>query len=98
MMNPNVIKEEAQVISVALFVRMLCALNKSLFPRRGTYCNKSFNLGEHTALGEVCELSCECGVREGVLGVAKPSRQETNTCERSCHELRLSKQFMCESG
>lgn len=51
-MNPNVIKEEAQVISVALFVRMLCALNKSLFPKRGTYCNKSFNLGEHTALGE----------------------------------------------
>lgn len=97
MMNPNVIKEEAQVISVALFVRMLCALNKSLFPKRGTYFNKSFNLGEHTAFGEVCELSCECGVR-GVLGVAKPSRQEMNTCERSCHELRLPKQFMCKSG
>lgn len=78
--NTNVIKEELQVVSVAPFVIMLCALNKSLFPKREKYFNKSFDLGGHTGLGEVCELSYECGVREGVLGVGKSSRQERDEC------------------
>lgn len=82
-----------RVISVALFVIMLCALNKSLFPKRRKYFNRSFKLGEHVALGEVCELSYECGVREGVLEVGKSSRQEMSLYERACCELRLSKQF-----